>query len=210
MKHYLICTLCLLASISLLGQEKAPVQRQLGLWGGIGAGQYINVTDNSRSPLGGRMMLWTVAANYDRRIKESNWLVRYQLGFSRRPQPAISSKFHYLSSSFSFLHRSKRDFLIGLGLQVSRVFVYVHEEYRDGYTLENNDFELAIPLLLEKQFVLNERLSLHATIKGDISATAIIPRFCTASPTNPTRSNCYHFFSESVFAGVGIKYDLGR
>lgn len=43
MKHYLISSICLLASISLLGQQDSSPQRQIGLWGGIGVGRYINL-----------------------------------------------------------------------------------------------------------------------------------------------------------------------
>lgn len=107
MKHLLIILTLLGAAIHLSAQEKSIPQHQIGLWGGIGVGQYINITSNPRSPLGGRMRLWTFGGSYD-------------------------------------------------------------------------------------------------------GVTAIIKRFCSSSPTNPIRSNCYHFFSESVFFGVGLKYDLGR
>ncbi|MEM6343377.1 MAG: hypothetical protein AAF927_05835 [Bacteroidota bacterium] len=203
MKHLLIILTLLGAAIPLSAQEKSIPQQQIGLWGGIGVGQYINLLEPRYSFLGYRRVLWSINANYDLQIKQSNWWLRYDATFSKRPAPAISAKFHYLSSALNVLYRSKRNFMIGMGLQISGV----RAPYRDNSSIPNNRFTLDLPLTLEKQFRLTEHLSVHTTLKLDIALTSILPRYCSDLRG---RSFCFHYFSESAFAGVGLKYDLGR
>ncbi len=198
MKHLLIILTLLGAAIPLSAQEKIIPQQQIGLWGGIGVGQYINLLEPRYSFLGDRRVLWNINANYDQQIKQSNWWLRYDATFSKRPARA-----HYLSSALNVLYRSKRNFMIGMGLQMS----VVRAPYRDNSSIPNNRFTLDLPLTLEKQFRLTENLSVHTTLKLDIALTPIIPRYCS---DYRGRSFCFHYFSESAFAGVGLKYDLGR
>ncbi len=198
---------CLLLLCVFTFSTFAQTKIRVGTKIGVGAGKYKPILQGTSNRFQRANLIGLGSAFVDDRIRESNFYIRYELGFAKRPTPSDYMIDADVAISTQLLWQSESGWAFGAGLRAALVLSIMGET--SLFVYQRSAHELAIPLSVEKHWALGDGSAINLGVMSQASLTRVF-RDCLwwDNPFDRATNPCVEQAVRGGLIYVGFLYQL--